>query len=329
MRIWTCLILWAALALISCATIQQGKSGAHEVYQSRDFIVSRLDGAETAASLAQRLLGDANKSWMIEDNNPAGPYKKGQAVIIPLKDENIGGIYDDGYQLVPILCYHRFAETCKSNLCVSKSAFAAQVAYLKNNGYHSITLSELMGFLNYDAAIPAKAVVITMDDGYQSIYEFAYPLLKQYGFTATLFIYTDFVGASKNALTWDHIREMKAGGFEIGSHSITHADLTKKFPGEDDSAYLARITRELFQSKKIIDQELEQDTPFFAYPYGTYNQQILDLSKQAGYKLGLTIRMGGNSFFADPLTLKRSQVLNEDMDYFIDRIQTIQPISLR
>jgi peptidoglycan/xylan/chitin deacetylase (PgdA/CDA1 family) len=238
-------------------------------------------------------------------------------------------LYQDGFQIVPILCYHRFGKTCKSNLCIPERTLANQLEYLKNNGYHTIHLSDLMEFLNYKTAIPSKSVIITLDDGYRSIYEFAYSLLKRYGYTATLFIYTDFIEASGNALTWSQLRKLKAAGFEIGSHSISHADLTKKLPYENDQTYWSRITKEFINSKKIIDRELNQDTQFFAYPYGNYNQQILDLFPKAGYKLGLTIRNGGNSFFANPLTLKRSQILKENMAYFVDRIQTIQPISLR
>jgi peptidoglycan/xylan/chitin deacetylase (PgdA/CDA1 family) len=284
---------------------------------------------ESSTTLAKNLLGDARKAWLIEDNNPAGSIKKGQAVVIPLKEENIGGLHEDGFQIVPILCYHRFDKTCKSNLCISESAFARQIEYLKKNGYRTIHLSDLMEFLNYKRSIPAKSVIITLDDGYRSLYDFAYPMLKRNGYTATLFVYTDFIEASRNALTWNHLKELKAAGFEIGSHSISHADLTKKYPDETDQAFRDRITKELKNSKEIIDRKLNQNTQSFAYPYGNYNQLILDLLPKAGYKLGLTIRTGGNSFFANPLTLKRSQILEENTAYFVDRIQIIQPISLR
>jgi len=317
------------MVLTSCATALQGITGRAEIFRSQDYIVYMAGKKENSTTLAQEVLGDAGKAWLIEDNNPAGSFKRGQAVVIPIKEENIGGLYEDGIQIVPILCYHRFGKTCKSNLCISERTFAKQMEYLKNNGYHTIHLSDLMGFLNYKNAIPSKSVVITLDDGYRSIYEFAYPLLKRYGYTATLFIYTDFVEASGNALSWNQLRKLKAAGFEIGSHSISHADLTKKLPHENDPTYWSRISKELINSKEIIDRELNQDTQIFAYPYGNYNQQILGLFSEAGYKLGLTIRNGGNSFFANPLTLKRSQILEENMAYFVDRIQIIQPISLR
>lgn len=317
------------MVLTSCSTLLEGTTGRPEIFKSQDYIVYVAGKTENSTALANNLLGDAQKAWLIEDNNPAGSIKKGQAVVIPLKEDNIGGLHEDGFQIVPILCYHRFDKTCKSNLCISESAFAKQMEYLKKNGYHTIHLSELIGFLNYKRSIPSKSVIITLDDGYRSLYDFAYPLLKRYGFTATLFIYTDFIEASRNALTWNHLRELKAAGFEIESHSISHADLTKKYPNEDDQTFRDRITKELTNSKEIIDRKLNQNTQYFAYPYGNYNQQILDLLPKAGYRLGLTIRSGGNSFFANPLTLKRSQVLEENTAYFVDRIQIVQPISLR
>jgi len=322
-------LIGLAMVLTSCSTALKGITGRAEIFKSQDYIVYMVGKKENSTTLAQEVLGDAGKAWLIEDNNPAGSFKRGQAIVIPLKEENIGGLHEDGIQIVPILCYHRFGKTCKSNLCISERTFAKQLEYLKKNGYHTIHLSDLMEFLNYKTAIPSKTVIITLDDGYQSIYDFAYPLLKRYGYTGTLFIYTDFIEASRNALTWNQLRKLKAAGFEIGSHSISHADLTKKLPYENDQTYWSRITKEFINSKKIIDRELNQDTQSFAYPYGNYNQQILALFSKAGYKLGLTIRNGGNSFFANPLTLKRSQILEENMAYFVDRIQIIQPISLR
>ena len=75
-------------------------------------------------------------------------------------------------------------------------------------------------------------------------------------------------------------------------------------------------------SKQIIDRKLNQDTVAIAFPYGTYNQEILDLCKKFGYKLGLSVKRGGNPFFTNPLTLNRSQLLKRDMDYFIKNLDT-------
>jgi peptidoglycan/xylan/chitin deacetylase (PgdA/CDA1 family) len=315
----------AVWLVVGCATMDKGNRGT---YQSEDYIIQKLQQDTTPVALAERFLEDPRRAWVIEEANPGATYQKGKTVIIPLKDDNRAGLFREGYQVVPILCYHRFGATCRSALCVSETSFRAQLDYLKDNGYRTITLGELYDFINYKRAVPLRSVVITIDDGYRSIYDIAYPLLKEYGFTATMFVYTDFVGATSLAASWDQLREMKAAGFEIESHSVSHSDLTLKRKDESDLDYRQRITMELTQSKAIIDRELNQDTRFMAYPYSKYNRWVLAQTAAAGYRLGLTVERGVNPFFIDAMVLKRSQVLKEDLDYFSSRIATLHPVTL-
>jgi len=305
------------------------KSMRSVVLESEDYIVYRLEGNESPPMLAERFLKDSGLSWVIEDANEGTPFEKGQMVIIPLKEENRGGLKDQGYQTVPVLCYHHFDEDCHSSLCTPVSLFEEQMRYLKDKGYRVIPMRALLGFLNYRNALPQKAVILTIDDGYRSAYDIAFPILKKYGFTATLFIYTDFIEASTSALTWDHIRAMKDGGFEVGSHTLSHCDLTKRREGEEMEAYLARIVKELRLSKEIIDDQLNQDTSYLAFPYGEHNQRVLNLCEEVGYKMGFSVRKGGNPFFSDPLTLRRNQILRKDMRSFVSRLTTFHHVSLR
>jgi peptidoglycan/xylan/chitin deacetylase (PgdA/CDA1 family) len=298
------------------------------VFQSDDYVICRLEGGETAFSLAERFLGDAEKSWVIEDANKGIPFESNQVIVIPLKEINKGGLTVDGYQVVPILCYHRFAEKCKSSLCIPAHIFDQQMKYLKDNHYRVITLSDLLDFLRYRHSLPRRSVVITIDDGYRSAYDIAYPILKRYGFCATLLVYIDYVGISGSAVTWDQLREMKADGFEVGSQTVSHCDLTKKREGEDDKAYMARIKRELLVSKQIIDKELDQETIYLAYPYSNYDQRIVHLSHQVGYKIGLSVKRGSNAFFSDPLTLKRDLIVKKDMETFITRLTSFKKFPL-
>jgi peptidoglycan/xylan/chitin deacetylase (PgdA/CDA1 family) len=301
--------------------------GGETLQRSDDYILYRLPGKSTAAELAARFLGDPRRAWLIEEANPRPEYLPGETVIIPLKNPNPGGLSRDGYQVVPVLCYHRFAPRCQSALCIPEEAFSAHLDYLRTNGYRSISLGELAEFLAYNRALPRKAVVITIDDGYRSTFEIAFPLLKRYGFTATLFIYSDFVGSSSLAMTWDHIRQMQAEGFEIGSHSLSHADLTLRRPEEDEAAFRRRITDEVVRSKAILDRELQQETQFFAYPYSKHDPFVLALVA-AHYRLGLTVERGANPFFADPLRLKRTQVLQADLGPFAGIVETLKPLAL-
>jgi peptidoglycan/xylan/chitin deacetylase (PgdA/CDA1 family) len=207
--------------------------------------------------------------------------------------------------------------------------FELQMRYLKENGYHVITAEELLAFIGYQQGLPQKSVLITMDDGYRSVYDLAYPILKKYGYTAALFIYTSFVGVSKMAITWDQLKEMRTNGFSIGSHTIYHSDLTKPKDGETEQEYIDRIKEELYGSKQIIDKKLGQDTYFLAYPFGYYDQRSIQMAREAGYKMAMSVKRGGNAFFANPLTLRRDQILKRDMQSFISRLKTFNHLSLK
>ena len=298
------------------------------LYQSENYIVYKLIGGETPATLAERFLGDEKKAWVIEDENNGASFEKDQWIVIPLKDKNKGGLHSDGYKVVPILSYQDFAEKCEAPHSTPRKIFIHQMNYLKENGYRVISLKELLGFLEYKHGIPEKSVVLTVDDGYRSFYTIAYPILREYGFRATVFISTDFMRKSKNRVTWNQLKKIKADGFEVGSGCVSRTDLTKKKEKEREKAYFKRIENELVRSKKIIDRKLGQKTIHLAFPYGGYNQRILQLSEGAGYKIGLSVRKGSNPFFADPLSLKRNRIIHRDMKRFIANLETFKKFSL-
>ncbi|MFO7713061.1 polysaccharide deacetylase family protein [Desulfosarcina sp.] len=300
-----------------------------DVYRSSERILHRIKPGDTPAMLAQKYLGAARLAWMVEDANPKDAFRPDRFAVIPLKINNRAGITDQGYQTVPILCYHRFAPSCDSPLCMPAGIFEKQLRYLKENGYRVIGPEELVEFLDYRKAIPQNAVMISIDDGYRSVYDVAYPLLKKYGFTATLFIYVDYVGVSSQAITWQQLRELKREGFYIGSHSVAHSDLSQRQKDEDDTAYVARLKREIFRSKQIIDEKLNQDTLIFSYPFGRHNPTVASLTRQAGYRIAVTVDRGSNPFFADPLRLRRDQILKRDMDRFASRLKTFTNFPLQ
>jgi len=173
-----------------------------EVFESPDFIVVIPKTPETSASLAAKYLGDAAKAWMIEEFTGAGTFAPGQQAVIPRKAWNPAGVTASGYRLVPILVYHNLDAQPKGKLVQSAASFDAQMRYLKTEGYHTLTLAEFLDFTRLNRQLPRKSVVLTFDDGYKSFKQYAYPVLKELGFTATLFVYTDYVGAGRNALSW-------------------------------------------------------------------------------------------------------------------------------
>ena len=298
-------------------------------FRSEDYVIYQLPEAETPADLAEKFLGDKKKSWVIEEANPGLIFKSGKSVVIPLKIRNKGGLSAEGIQTIPILTYHRFAQDCNSPLCMPTRIFELQMRYLKENGYHAITPEELLAFLEYRQSLPQRSVLVTMDDGYRSVYKIAYPILKKYGFTATFFIYTGFVGVSSMAITWDQLREMRAAGFAIGSHTMNHSDLTQPKEGETELEFMTRVKTELYGSKKIIDQKLGQDTLILAYPFGYYDQRSVKVARDAGYRMAVSVKRGGNPFYINPLSLRRDQVLERDINTFVSRLKTFYSMPLK
>ena len=331
------LIVGALIVLVSCATPTAPPTGISrapehlkgEVFRSNVYVVYRMVGGETVAQIAEGFLGDAGKAWIIEDANPAVPLRAGSLIVVPLRDVNKAGLSPDGYQTVSILCYHRFAQNCNSQMCTPADVFERQMQYLKDNNYRVISLAEFQQFLQYNQKLPNRSVIITIDDGYRSTYDIAYQILKRFGYSATIFIYTDFVEAGRIALSWDQIREMKDAGIEVGSHTLSHGDLTKKIKGETNKAYLQRVEKELFDSKRIIDEKLQQDTIFFAYPYGKSDPVVRSITRKAGYQMGLSVKRGGNPFFIDPFNVRRDQVTAKGVDLFVKRLKIFEKEDLK
>jgi len=292
------------------------------VGRDNDYVIVSARSGETMASLAERYLGDAGKAWWIAQLNNASTVREGQIVVIPLRQRNAIGVFANGYQTVPILCYHRFG-TKTSKLNVTPAAFEQQMEWLARNGYTVVTLARLARFLDGKEALPAKSVAITIDDGYRSSYEIAYPILRKYGFPATVFLYTDFVGAS-DAMTWAQMKDMTSSGLvTIQPHSKSHANLTQRLPNETDARYRDRIRREVDAPVTVIKERLAEPIFAFAYPYGDVNEYVVDLLVKDSVGQGVTVTPGGNPFYAYPYMLRRTMIFgNDDLDAFKAKLVT-------
>jgi len=292
------------------------------VARSDNFVIVTADNGDSLDTLARRYLGDAGKAWWIAQFNAVTTVRAGETLVIPLHPRNPLGVVATGYQTVPILCYHRFGSR-PGKLSVTPQAFAQQMDFLARNGYTVITLERLHGFLAGKEALPPKSVVVTIDDGYRSTFEIAYPVLKKHRFPATVFLYTDFVGAS-DALTWAQMKEMVDSGLvTIQPHSKTHANLAQRLPGEADARYRERIRREITVPIGVIKERLGESSFTYAYPYGDVNEYVVDVLVKDDVAQGVTVTAGGNAFYAYPYMLRRSMIFgNEDLDAFKSRLAT-------
>jgi len=296
--------------------------------QNDDFFVLVASQGESYANLAKRYLGDEAHSWRIEDANNNDRIRAGMEVVIPRSDTNRVGVFGNGYQVVPILSYHRFGEG-KGRLSVSRAQFEQHMEFLKRHGYRPIPLHDLAAFLRAEKAIPRNSVVLTIDDGYRSIYKIAYPVLAKYQFPATVFIYTDYIG--KGGLTWRQMKEMEESGLvSFQAHSKTHDDLTVRSSSEPLEIYKARLVEEVRSPNKVLEKRMSNDVIGYAYPFGAVNRLVVDELKRHGYEIGATVRRGSNPFFAFPYGLRRTMIYKADgMAEFEQALQTFEARSLR
>ena len=241
MQVWRQLVILVILLLMAgCALppAEQPEPGTPPRLQRvDDFILLRTVEGDTFSNLAEKFLKDSSKAWVIADFNDLTELEPGAQIVIPLRPYPKGGLKANGYQSVPVLTYHRFSRNNPGKLTVTAEAFESQMKYLKDNGYHFITLAQLIEFMEYKRALPPKAVAITIDDGWRSFYKIGLPILKQYSIPATLFVYTDFIGGNK-AMTWQQVKSVADSGIDIQCHTLTHRDLTVLSKDESLPEYL-------------------------------------------------------------------------------------------
>jgi len=182
---------------------------------------------------------------------------------------------------VPILIYHSIRPYRTTDLggvrkyITTPEALDQEFAYLKAGGYESIGFEDLENRLKSGKALPRKPVIICFDDGPETQYVYALPLLKKYSFIATFFLFTNAVGR-KNYLSWDQVLQLSADGMQIGCHSMFHPYLTQ-IGNEKD------LWREIAGSKERLEAHLGKPVTAFAYPFGQYNNHIVELVEKAGY----------------------------------------------
>jgi peptidoglycan/xylan/chitin deacetylase (PgdA/CDA1 family) len=298
-------------------------------YESEEFVVTFAQPGDTPETLAARYLGGADRAWMIEDYTGLRAFAPGQEVVIPRRPWNLSGVTPGGYQIVPILTYHNLAEHAKGRLVLAASSFREQMRYLKTNGYRVVSLADFIEFTRLGRQLPQRAVVLTFDDGYRAFKDYAYPVLKELGFTATLFIYTDWVGAGRGALSWSDLRELAAQGFDVQAHTKTHADL-RRATGETEAQYARRIQAELEQPQELFNKNLGRRSQILAYPYGRWEEGLLPKVKQHGYVAAFSVRRQGNASFVRPLAAHRSQIYSEmTLDDFVRNLNVFQEEDLR
>ncbi len=222
-----------------------------------------------------------------------------------------GGIswWASRHYVVPIMTYHHVNNVDpKRQDTVSPERFDWHMAYLEKHHFNVLPLSTLVQIINQGKPLPRKSVVITFDDGYADNYQYAFPILKKYGFPATIFVITDVVNTD-GYLTTAQMKEMSAYGIDIGSHTRGHPYLPE-LSSEDQK-------NEIHESKSRLEKELGVPVKYFAYPSGGFTEQIKRFVREAGYAGACTTNRGSDRWNRDVFELKRIRFSDQDdrIDY--------------
>ncbi len=289
--------------------------------ETDDFVFVRPGKFDTFETIASEYLLDPGKGWLIAKFNDQSEIVPGRILAVPLNPVYPGGFEGDGYQTVPILAYHCFSEDRPDKMTVSAGEFERQMRYMKENGYRTISLEELLDFMEFKAPVPERSFLVTIDDGWESSYRIAFPILRKYGFTAAYFVHTDFIGGKGRGLSWSQLKEMSDRGFEIQNHTRSHRNLTVVGKGETYEQYLQAAIEEILDAEEVIERHIGMKPRYFAYPYGETNDLVTSVIKKLGYRAAFTVERGSAPFFENRYKIRRSVIYGDyDLTEFANNI---------
>lgn len=235
--------------------------------------------------------------------------------VVPVGRQNI---------TLPILMYH-YVRTPPSmrtdllgyKLSVSPADFAEQIEWLALNAFHPVDFNDVRAYFAGTQPLPAKPVVITLDDGYADLYTTAYPILAAHAFKAVAYIVSGFVGQPRY-VTAGQVVELDRNGIEIASHTVDHANLAR--------SSFASTMRELVDSKRWLEHLLGHPVLDFAYPSGQFNAQVVAEVQQAGYDTAVTTMSSVDHSLMDRYLWTRVRVGGgESMSDFVSNLGTPMP----
>jgi peptidoglycan/xylan/chitin deacetylase (PgdA/CDA1 family) len=243
-------------------------------------------------------------------------FSKGSRLDWQYKDKEISS----RLLAIPILLYHNIDG--RGPFSIDLAVLREQFRLIKEKGMRVVPLHELVGRLEHPIPFREKGVVITFDDGYFSTYTLLLPLVKEFGYPITQFVYCDAIShRSSRSLTWDRLRSMDRHGIDIQSHSISHADLTE-LSGRNDPVSRKKLFEEIYLSRRIIELYLGKKVDFFAFPYGRYDLYLARLAADAGYKRVFSTDYGSNIISRDNFCLRRSHIKSSySLHYFENLIK--------
>lgn len=193
---------------------------------------------------------------------------------------------------VSILGYHDFTEgVSEKDMILNIDKFREQMQMIKDSDLPVIGMQDFLAWRRGKRNIPDQSVMITIDDGWKATHTLALPVLKEFGYPFTLFLYKKYVGIGGRSLTYDQVKEIMVAGGVIGSHSVSHKSMLLK-GGRSDEDYVAWLDEEFKDSHDFLTENFGEHgavMKVYAYPYGIYSNQVAERGLAAGYDLLFTV----------------------------------------
>lgn len=183
-----------------------------------------------------------------------------------------------------VLQYHHVDDKSPPSTSISPELFEKHLEYIEENGFEVWSLPDVVEHLKASKPLPDKVVSITFDDAYRSIYQSAYPMLRDRGWPFTIFVATQPVEQKLSSfITWAELKEMSKNGATIANHTHSHAHLVRQLAEENTATWLQRVREEITRPERLIEKNLGKTEKLFAYPYGEYTAEVQALLKELGY----------------------------------------------
>ena len=226
----------------------------------------------------------------------------------PLEPPAPPAIPDDGVR-VCILGYHDFSETgAETEMVIRTSKFRKQMESIRSAGLHVISMADFQAWKRGEKEIADKSVVITIDDGWKASYTDAFPVLREFKFPFTLFLYKNYIDGGGRALTTPMIQEMMKNGATLGSHSVSHS-YPQLHRRKGPEAYGKFLRTEFGESQKAIEAKFNVRVTTYAYPGGIHTPEMDPIAKEFGYQHLFTVLPGKIRRSHDDMALPRYIIL--------------------